>query len=293
MELAFRHPYQLHSILAIAALETFHDKTGRSEYHRHAVAHHEAALNHARSLSTQVSMLNGHARSIFSGHSYMFAMAESPLPRYSPGLSQTFNPIHELVAAFKVGRGVYVIMESDRDNPDATPVPEPSRLKWLHDRDDAPRDFPPLQRLKSMVKDYCNAAEQKSYVICLDDLFTTILLLQRKTSSHSSTHLVGLWPLHIDACVLSSLEAESRVALVILAQYAIMLHLRRDIWFFEHWLDVLIADIDTKIEWGLADIAFMAKADYLRQPNECRVERLPLIDQRAMTSCKIRCNTSI
>ncbi|KAI5236268.1 hypothetical protein E4T43_08729 [Aureobasidium subglaciale] len=109
VQCGLRHPYVLHSLLAISALHIHYKDATRSTLPNVAAEHFDKALNQVRSTMHHVAQEEAIATFFFSSITAVFALAKD----YKPQLDQpcpTSDPIDDFVLYFKLTRGVHTIV---------------------------------------------------------------------------------------------------------------------------------------------------------------------------------------
>ncbi|KZF22976.1 hypothetical protein L228DRAFT_238866 [Xylona heveae TC161] len=181
LELALAHPYLMHAILSIAALELFHRGEPQTSHPPHcyytlAAWHNVQALSHARPNMAR-SNCDSHSEPlfIFSALTSLYAFAEPPLRRsLSSFRSEICNGngngngngndcLRDLLSAFYVARGIPVVIEANKAGLERVDQPNQGET-WS---DETPEvlptldaDFPQLQLVLDLVETHfcCTAA---------------------------------------------------------------------------------------------------------------------------------------
>ncbi|KAI9685638.1 MAG: hypothetical protein M1820_010766 [Bogoriella megaspora] len=234
MQLAFAHPYVLHTKLSLTALDLFHHDPANVKYYRQASAHNLAALRYARPNISRGSKEHSEAIWTFSALTSLYAFVEPPLRLLSSEYASTVDPIQDLLNAFWMGRGINTVMALNEEH--LKKAGKPDHSKWPDDRvlvrNTVESEYVQLGQLKELVSRCCNPNEASILHKALQDLFETIALLDKKPLNDSSARLIQTWPMHLDASILAMMEARNPLALVVVAHYAVMVNQRRNIWFF-------------------------------------------------------------
>nr|POE77946.1 hypothetical protein CFP56_09587 [Quercus suber] len=256
MQLAFAHPYLLHTKLSLAALDLFHHDPSTLKHYKQATAHHLAALRHARPNIAQTSKEHGEAIYIFSALTSLFAFVEPPLRLLSPEHADTVDPISDLLKAFRLGKGIRTIMALSEVHLSAVGKPDLDGTLWPDDRsliaDTVENDYPQLEQLRQLASRHYPSPQAAIIHQAQRDLFESISLLDKTSPRHPSGRLIQTWPMDVDDSILEMLGAGDPVALVMLAHYAVMIHQRRNIWFFQRWPALLLGIIESRLgnEWS-------------------------------------------
>ncbi|KXL42044.1 MAG: hypothetical protein FE78DRAFT_173921 [Acidomyces sp. 'richmondensis'] len=264
MNLSFSHPYLLHAILSLAALELFHRNPTDVKLYTNASSHNLIALQHARPHVSRCDRENSAALFTFSSLASLYAFAEPPLRLLSASHAGSFDCVRDLLNAFRMGRGILAVMALNRTH--LEDIGKPNRSLWPDGREEVTAtletEYPVLVALCSLVERHCRPPQTQILCKALQDLFATISLMGKRSVNHSSLHLIQTWPMHVDSLFLEMCERMDPIALIILAHYACMVHTRRNVWFFERWPSLLFRDLEERLghEWR----------EYLEWPR-CRI----------------------
>jgi len=253
VNLAFSHPYLLHAILSLAALDLFHHNPTDVGLYTQASSHNLLALRYARPLVSRCNREHSEALFTFSALTSLYTFAEPPLRLLSAGHAESFDCIRDLLGAFRTGRGILAVMASNR--PHLEEIGKPNHSLWPDGRDEVEEsletEHPELGTLCGLVGSHCRPPQTQILFKVLQDLFATLSLLKKRPINHSSLRLIQTWPMHVDPLFLEMCDSMDPVALIILAHYAVMVHTRRNVWFFERWPPVLLRDLEQRLghEW--------------------------------------------
>jgi hypothetical protein len=255
LEMAFRHPYLLHAKLSLAALELFHKDPSSARHYRLASSHNLAALRHARPNVTRSDREHAQVIYVFSSLTSLYAFIEPPLRWLSPEHRQSVNIIGDLIAAFRMGRGILAVMAVNAEHLEAAGQPE--RQHWPDDREEVlptlEAEYPQLNHLRMLVNRCCKESVVVALHNALRNLFSTVSLFEKRPKDHSCTRLIMTWFMLMDIAVMDLCDARDPVAMVILAYFAVLVNLRRNIWFYERWPPVLLQEIERCLGGNLSE----------------------------------------
>lgn len=112
IERSFRHPYLLHTILALSALHMLHRQGAPdSKLYRLASAHNLSAMTLARPQVARGDEEHRDAVFNFAAFSCLYATAEPPLRAGDAAITTHAGVITALLDAFKMGKGVLAVQE--------------------------------------------------------------------------------------------------------------------------------------------------------------------------------------
>lgn len=112
IERSFRHPYLLHTILALSALHMLHGQGARdSKLYQLASAHNLSAMALARPQVARGDAEHRDAVFNFAAFSCLYATAEPPLRVGDAAISTHAGVITALLDAFKMGKGVLAVQD--------------------------------------------------------------------------------------------------------------------------------------------------------------------------------------
>ncbi|KAK4952597.1 hypothetical protein LTR10_009403 [Elasticomyces elasticus] len=253
MDLAFAHPYLLHTILSLAALRLFHKEPHNTAYYAQASSHNLAALQYARPNITQSSREHSEPLFLFSAFTSLYAFAEPPLRMLSSGHLPAADVIGDLLVSFRMGRGILAITASNKDylkeatnrNDELWPDETAEVMSTLE------ADFPQLLRLLELVGHHCKEEHKRGILEAVTRLFAIMSLLQRRSVTDSSMRLIQTWHMHADPALSTLWEARDPIGMVILAYYAVLVNLRSNVWFFARWPPLILDAVQTSLgsEW--------------------------------------------
>ena len=254
IELALAHPYLMHTILSLAALEMYHNKPTNTAYFTQATSHNVAALRHARPCISQLEDEHSEALYLFSCFTSLYAFAEPPLRiQSSISLSET-DSIRDLLHSFRMGRGILAVKASNESHleKDRITDKDKSKLQWPNEIDEnssvLQAQYPQLLQLQVLVTRDFQGAHASTLHDALIRLFASMAVLQRKSKNHSSASLIQIWPMHVDQGLFDMWDSDEPIALVLLAYYAVMVDMRSNIWFFQRWPKLILDSVETRLD---------------------------------------------
>ncbi|KAK3672560.1 hypothetical protein LTR78_007611 [Recurvomyces mirabilis] len=225
------------------ALDMFDKHRQTIQYYEHAVQHNSNAIRHARPIMTRSDAEHSEALFNFSALTSLFAFAEPPLRRVQRQQQAHHDLLDDLLDAFRMGKGNRAVMSCHAEN--LTEVKQTNDKRWSVDKDSTKSslemEYPQLARLRDMVRTSCdNQRQTAACCIALQELFGNISALSKHSGNHSSAYIIMTWASNLDPLFMDMCEARHPVALVILGHYAVMIHLRRAMWFFALWPRLLL-----------------------------------------------------
>lgn len=263
IELSFKHPYLMHTLLALSALHMLHGSDD-SDPRLYALAstHNLAATQLARPQVARSDAEHRDAVYNFAALSSLYALAEPPLRTGPTALQTSTETIVCLLQAFRMGKGILAVQDPFKVELEASGSLKPEL--WKDNKDDVlltlDADYPQMTVLTSIVDDYCHEQHKDPCRAAIRDLFISIAVLATNHKNHSSLHRIMTWPMHLDPACLQMFEMHDPVGLVILAHYAALMSMRRNYWFFNRWPTLLLDSI--------ADLIRTEWREHLRWPRE-------------------------
>ncbi|KAK4888240.1 hypothetical protein LTR27_012850 [Elasticomyces elasticus] len=253
MDLAFAHPYLLHTILSIAALQLFHKEPHNTAYYTQASSHNLAALRYARPNISQSSREHSEPLFLFSAFTSLYAFAEPPLRMLSSGPLFTVDVIGDLLVSFRMARGIMAITASNKDHLKETT--DRNGERWPDDTAEVmptlEADFPQLLTLLDLIGRQCKEEHKHGVLEAVTRLFAIISLLQQRPVADSSIRLIQTWHMHAGPALSTLWEARDPIGMVILAYYAVLVDLRSNVWFFARWPPLILDAVQKSLgsEW--------------------------------------------
>ncbi|KAF2152224.1 hypothetical protein K461DRAFT_293909 [Myriangium duriaei CBS 260.36] len=248
LELAFSHPCLLHTLLAIAALDLFSHNSTKEMFYTQATSHYITALRLAQpELSTSQGEAHSESLFLFSAFSSLYAFAEPPLRLVNTTNNDQFSAVDELLKAFGMGRGIVAISSSH--SADLEQILETQSRNWPDEPTELVGSLDttawPLLDLLRLIREHQDYSDLPKQMLseAVTQLFAVIALLQQHNTDHSSARHIMSWPMHIDQSIIELWQIKEPVSMLVLAHYAVMIDLRRNIWFFERWPRLLFEDI--------------------------------------------------
>lgn len=247
MDLAFRHPYLLHLLLALSALHKLHASHGsNAKLYSIATAHNLSAMRLVRPHITRGDPEHRDAVFNYAAFSSLFAMAEPPLRSGDAAISS--DPavcISALLEAFKMGQGVNAVSSSIKEYLESSGSLQGDL--WEDNRQEIiptlKQDYPQLKVLETVVAEHCTEQQRSPCCDAIKELFISFGVLATSSKDHSSLWLIMTWPMHLNSEVHAMFEAKHPVGLVMLAHYAALMNMRSNYWFFSRWPPLLMASV--------------------------------------------------
>lgn len=239
ISVGLRYHYVLHAILGLSALQLYsEDKSDTKRYHQ-AMSHQDAAIRQARPHLTHTTTQHAEAVFWFSSFTSIFALAE-PVRRAS---EVTMNPVTEILHAFGLARGVRTITKSLPTDTQLGKATAPEH--WKDNREELSQDlhdrFPALVDLETFIQpNTYNDEDRDACLTYARQLILFIAVLQSDMSNRRTTHLIMSWPMGLSEVFLEICRRQAPVAMVILAYYGAAMHLRKAVWFFQGWPEILL-----------------------------------------------------
>lgn len=244
---AIRHPFLMHTILALAALHKISlasttTTTNNADLALVALNHHHRALSLSKPAIDNFDATSANAIFAFSAIGALVLLA---MPVYfdTPPLA---DPITDISALGAVMRGTSTVVRTGLHWITSGPLAAQLRLGFL----DRPAPLPPEteaalglvdEAIKRRFQGARNAAELlTSYSYTLDRLKLTfgVVLAQEHEKGIELT-----WLAMGRADFAKQLEEREGLALVLLAHYAVLLHGARDVWCCKGWGRALVEAI--------------------------------------------------
>lgn len=250
-EEAMRHPFLMHGILALSALDQASASHGKAREGRLKIAQgHQtratAGLRSIRSLEDQPSQSACNAIFALSCSMIYYAFAlpllVKPVQGRSTvdGLCRVFEQTRESIEVMaevidRVGDGeLRPLIQKDESRPK---MPNTSRLTILS-----------LRRLNSMLAGRHVHHETDVYDTTMEHLSSA---LERLAEGGQSTVIAIRWIFHIPFRFIELVKTRQPFALVILAHFAVIMHSLRGHWWMGDWGMKVLEDIGQSldVEW--------------------------------------------
>lgn len=245
IELGLKHPYLLHTILALSALHLCTTREDHSKWYALAISHHGAAIRLARPHIAAQDSSHSDAVFMFSGLNALFAFVEPSLRTLGGDEARGRDYLGDLCDSFRMARGVAMIVMSNQERLQSKGYTNSSA--WSYDTESViptlGARYPQYRRLQDLIDEHCNESEKACSNDALERLFTSMAVLEDTPKDHSSVSLIQRWPIHLDKAFLDMCENRHPVALVILGYYAVLINLRTNVWFFARWPKILLRTV--------------------------------------------------
>lgn len=266
--LGLSHPYVLHSLLGLAALQLFSEDRSRAELYALSCTHNDAALRLARPHILHPTTEHADALFHFAATTSVHAVAEPMLRPRDVGRGQEADYVGDLLRSFEIDRGVRAVVVAHLDHLQSTGSVDHS--KFTDNRDEvAPsleQDYPQLGKLRDFIRQQCSEPSVVAGCIAsVDLLFLSIAVLKANPENHSCIRLIQTWPTDIDKPVLDMCHARHPVALVILAHYAVMMSLRPSFWAFDRWPGAILENVEARLDARYSDMLCWPRAQIRKE----------------------------
>lgn len=276
IELGFQHPYVLHLILAIAALNLTSKNPNEHKWYALAISHHGAAIRLARPHIAAANSAHSEAVFNFSCFNSLFAFAEPALRPRGSDEARPPDYIGDLLDSFRMSRGIRAVISKDRDvlaEKGATNNPA-----WSYGHLDVESNiserYPRMLALQELVASCASVADTQRASIqkAIHSLFVDMATLDETPKDHSSVSLVQRWAIGCDKEFIDFCDSRHPLALVILAHYALLVNKRTNIWFLQRWPQLLLEEIEAELrksrEMQWANLLDWPRKEIRNEPDE-------------------------
>lgn len=244
-------PYVLHTILATSALHLYYKNRARKELFARGSHLQSLALQLAQPHIEKLSIEQSIPQCLFSSLTAKFALAEVMLNPHDP--AETRDPIEEIINCFQLTRGIRVVV---------SPFYEHLRQSWLGPtfdykdnreelRPTLSTDFPTMGVLTELALQLDTEERRTACITAIEELFTYIAVFMTNPENHACLRLITAWPNMAGKAYMDMLYERHPLALVILAYFAILLHMRRSNWYINGWSEFILRHVDSLLgdEW--------------------------------------------
>lgn len=253
-KLAFKYPFLVHQILAVAAFhQAYLQPEQRSDHSLHASQHQNRSIEGMRGHLAEINAENCHA--LFMASSLLlvgaFASFANIRPNGSPLIEGQRPPnIEDMIDVFILDRGVASVLQSSED------LIHAGYFRDLF-------HFSPHQRENSFMKQIAQELRNLDGMLKRDpgidpmvrilvDLEITKLIdaIEKAvvTTDESEMRVTTFWPITIAEDYISLLRQRNDVALMVLLYYCcIMVKAEEKTWFVKGWGVSVAADIERLI----------------------------------------------
>ena len=253
--MAFAHPYLLHQILAVAALHRYTETRSRSDFANTAMHHRAQALEGVQAALADTSTDSSVSLFAFAGLTAIYAFGELAISVDHGGVS-TDDIVGRLIACVQLSRGISTIVDARRNAIHESWAREMITLNAFDDL--------ALLRSSGLKLGYTNALRElvhthtsdsndaAAYIyaaeLCLEYIQ---LLLYQRDEADQVYHLIMTWPSEVPPRYLELLGHREPIALVVLAHFAVLMHMRPRLWWLAQWPGPLLEQISHAIdaEW--------------------------------------------
>lgn len=238
IKIGFKCPFVLRGILALAALHRATTAFAESPQLRiQASAHHIRALDDFRAVLSHVDQSNCNAVFAFSSITVVHAFAAATVQEPEDVLGALLNCLHLV-------RGVATILQPHWEDLAAMDLAPLLQNGW---RQGATGQVPEILSLRTLADSGHDEDETAAYLAAIDECHTTFLEVLASNKEQSDLALMFTWPVSLSEKFMSLLSARDPVALVILAHFGILFHLKRDCWWLRGWHQRLGTAIESVI----------------------------------------------
>lgn len=235
-EEALSHPFLMHGILALSSLHlarTGPEPSRRGSYLNRAVAHQNQALALFREMLGDVNESNAKAMFAFAGIVVIYTFA---FP-HTPGAQDPWDCIDDLYQVLVLTRGIQQVIHAPRDftsflldsafgpilqvEQTQGPMPEDTiaMLKQLREANEVCGTRDPNHELQVYEASIANLEEMLSWCY----------------SGMRANTIAGRWAIRLDPRFMELLRERDPLALVMLAQYGVLLQYLKHRWCFDEW----------------------------------------------------------
>ncbi|KAJ5457210.1 hypothetical protein N7530_012484 [Penicillium desertorum] len=261
-EEALSHPFLMHGILALSSLHlarTGPEPTRRGSYLNRAVAHQNQALALFRELLGDVNESNAKAMFAFAGIVVIYTFA---FP-HTPDAQDPWSCIDDLYQVLVLTRGVQQVIRAPRDWNFLVNTPFGPILQVDEVQGPIPDDASAMLKQLREANETCGARDPNHALQVYEGSISNLEeMLSWCYSGMRSTTIVGRWAIRLHPRFMELLLERDPFALVLLAQYGVLLHYSKDRWCFGEWCvrvsKAVWAILDDQwrplIEWAMKEI---------------------------------------
>ena len=254
--LSFSHPYLLHQILAVAALHLYVEDPRRTDLSNVATQQRALALKDVQpNLSNAASDSCSISLFAFAGLTAIYAFGELAITLDQE--SDERDHIGQLIACFRLSHGIGTIVrarEQDIRDSWASDLITFSAETELESLRSTGLKFAHADALFKLINTHAQAPDDviaytDAAVRCLE--YIQLLMWQSDKDDPRIYHLIMTWPHEINPRCYELLELRDPVALVLLAYYAVLMSMRKRLWWLARWPELLLKQIGSVlgVEW--------------------------------------------
>ena len=243
---AFSQDYLLYQILAVIALHCYHKDRSKEDLLAKAVSYRGRALQNINPTLANMTADRCIPVFAFAGLSMIYAFAEIVVLQDSEG--QSFDPIRSIIGCLRQNFAITTVVHTYREE-----IQNSWASELINLNSDAEFD-----RLSSSGLVFSHAAMLHGLIdaheprpqwnsACHDAMSLLLQILQIlmwRQEDHFSFHLINAWPSVLKPEFWELLEAESPIALLVLAYFAALISLRPKLWWFQLWPKLMYDKIE-------------------------------------------------
>lgn len=252
-ELVLRSPYLLHGAMAISALQIYFGDPSRGELLFRASYLQSTALTAARPHIASLSEDESIPMLFFAGFTATYSLAESSLQMQSGGRQES-NAVSRIMESFQLVRGIRTVLEPHwRHLKESWVAPILQLAITSGAEEDAHKTILPDEKmLRSLALGLDSSIQRRSCFNAIDELSSSIQVVQHSTNRLLNARMVMKWPASVDMTLESLILQHKPIGLVIMAYYAVLLHISRDTWWVSRWPPILLNYIEEYLgeEWA-------------------------------------------
>lgn len=257
-KLAFKYPFLVHQILAVAAFHlAYLQPSQRSEHSLHASQHQNRSIEGMRGHLAEITAENCHA--LFMASSLLlvgaFASFANIKPSGSPLIEGQRPPtIEDMIDVVILDRGVASVLQSSED------VIQAGYFRDLFHFSPHDRANPFMQRVAQELRNLDAMIKQDR---AMDHMVRILVSLEIKklidaiekavvTTQDAEMRVTTFWPITIAEDYISLLRQRNEVALLVLMYFCcIMFRAEEKTWFVKGWGVSVAADVEklVSIKW--------------------------------------------
>ena len=243
----------------MAALHRYVEDRSRTDLANIATNHRALALKAVQPSLSDMKTSDSCSISLFAfaGLTAIYAFGELVITLEYEG--DGHDHIGHLIACFRLSRGIGTIVEvREQEIRDswASEMINLSANTELESLRSTGMKFAHADALFEMINTHVRAADDReAYMVaavrCLD--YIQLLMWQPDQENPRTYHLIMTWPNEISPRCYELLELRDPVALILLAYFAVLMSMRKRLWWLARWPELLLKQIGTLLgmEWDL------------------------------------------
>ena len=251
-KLAFRSQYLLHIMLAISALHLYDQDNGRRDLLTRASYLSSTALTLAKPFYNALSEEESIGMLFFSGFISTYSLAEGSLtPLQSPE-----SIVERLLQSFHLVRGITLllaphwqylanswagpILKTNIEAGTASPISQtPPGMSG------SPNEH--YRAVRALAHGLDNSEQRQACLKAHEDVFKYMHILRGANDRTTSNRLIMTWANDVQPPFEELVRQNKPVALVILAEYAVLIRYGADLWWVRKWPDLLMEYIGRQL----------------------------------------------